>query len=214
MSTSTVRFGIGFVVVVAAFGAVQTPMVANSLLLFVAAGVIPGTGLVLSPNAVFACVGAVTTGALLLLFQGNIRRAFARPIAVAPTEMPLPEAPAVEKAATIRRRPLPVAVEPLVARYAQKMMVQAAQIIRYLRKCGQRVAHFLWRVCKVGLAHGRRAWFFTTPAVDRWASALKVRIQKYPNATAVHDVWRESVRPFGRWLAAVRRAFASRPDVK
>jgi hypothetical protein len=56
----------------------QTYTVANSLFVFAAAGVIPGTNIALNPNQVLVCLASVLGASILLIFSTNIYRGLRR----------------------------------------------------------------------------------------------------------------------------------------
>ncbi|HSX34804.1 MAG TPA: hypothetical protein VLF62_04130 [Candidatus Saccharimonadales bacterium] len=59
----------------------QTYTVTNSLFVFAAAGVIPGTNIALNPNQVLVCLASLLAASVLLIFGTNIYRALRRLVA-------------------------------------------------------------------------------------------------------------------------------------
>jgi len=78
MNAVGIKIGLGFVVVVILFGVAQT-QVLNALMLFAAAGVIPGTDIALSPEATFYMLAGWAMLGMALLFRSHILRLRARP---------------------------------------------------------------------------------------------------------------------------------------
>ena len=63
------KAGLGFVVLLAFLGAVETRSVVDPLLLFVTVGLIPGTNLVISPDVVLLTVAAVLMAMTVIWFR-------------------------------------------------------------------------------------------------------------------------------------------------
>jgi hypothetical protein len=78
MSAVSMKIGLGFVAVIVLFGVAQA-QVLNALLVFAAAGIIPGTDIVLSPETTFYMLAGWALLGAALLFRSHILRLRARP---------------------------------------------------------------------------------------------------------------------------------------
>jgi len=69
MNVAAAKIGVGFSLVLGILGLVQTRAFSNGLLGFVAAGIIPGTNIKLSPDIMMAVSAATLLAMLIVLFR-------------------------------------------------------------------------------------------------------------------------------------------------
>lgn len=74
MRATTIKRLLGVIAIVFLFGLMQTQSVIDALLLFAAAGVVPGTSFVLSPLTTMVLAGATLVAGLLMLVRRQIGR--------------------------------------------------------------------------------------------------------------------------------------------
>src|SRR5262249_31739679 len=75
MNTRSLKIGLGILLVIAGIAVLQSPPMTNALLELAAAGVVPGTNVVLSPNITLGLLGACLAAAGILFFRKRFVRA-------------------------------------------------------------------------------------------------------------------------------------------
>jgi hypothetical protein len=115
MRARYIKLTIWVIALVVVWNLGQTYTVTNALFMFAAAGVVPGTDVALSPDAVMAVLAAVLSLALMLIFGTNItrglRRLFARADTMQFAEHSLAAAQPVQVVAPLTTRPSMPVVE-------------------------------------------------------------------------------------------------------
>ncbi len=78
MFSAAIKFGLWLLALVGVYSWAKMPGVSNALLLFFTLGVVPGTHIVLSPQATFWWTGSVFIATTLFVFASNIRHGIQR----------------------------------------------------------------------------------------------------------------------------------------
>jgi hypothetical protein len=161
----------------------RSDVVLNSLFLFAAAGVIPGTNVVLQPNEVFWTLGTLLGVAVLLIFATNLRRGiialFRRQTALEQVQQPVmaeaiaPVAVLPAKKIKAKKAPKPKIVvvikpvrRPSKLMMALRVLFGAAKL--HVKQANEATAKHFPRVAR---AIGR-AWYDVRFAVQKAALAL------------------------------------------
>jgi hypothetical protein len=149
----------------------RSDVVMNSLFLFAAAGVIPGTNVVLNPDQVFWVMGSLLGLAVLLIFWTNLRRAMRFMFGRLKTGQEI--APVFFEA-----MPLQVVVKPKAAKSKPVIFVKLpkkpSRLGLALRALGRGVSAAFARVAAKLRRHFPRAVVLTTRGLVRVQRALAV----------------------------------------
>lgn len=179
----------------------QSYTVTNSLFLFAAAGVVPGTNIALGPDEVMLTLASVLTLAVLLIFWANIRRGLVRLFRRVSVAEPVdtPAAQPVMAAAVVTPDATAVVAEEAPAKpvKAKRDAPKPVVVIEPPKRPSKVL--FLLRVAAGVVAMTVRSWF----------AKLRSRLQKYsPKVAAfVQRAYLVAAQTVRRGSAIIRREF-------
>lgn len=200
----SIKIGIGFVLAIGAAQLLQVRAVTDAFLLFVAAGVLPGTGVALSPNTMLWLLVEVVAGVMLLVFRKELV-ALVRPGQAESVPVPVPE-----EIVTSRE---PVAEQPparpsLAARYAVLVSAQVNGLYVRLHAWRARLqqhATALYRWIAPRLANAWQWLLGQLSRLDRWATCqidlATAWINQHEDLAAMLAFAKESARVLLSWTA-------------
>jgi hypothetical protein len=212
-------FSIAAVVAILLF--VQTSTALNALLLFAAAGIVPGTHITLTPDGTLWVLGSLMALSFLLIFSGNILRGLRalwrhKPAQDTPQVVkehqpaPSPIAAVVSKietpkpvvVITIPRQPgrLAKAVRALAAGSTYILTVVAEQAPIIWRELLSRSQYAFGVMC-LYIAHG---WRWLRPRLVQAKHAITAKLNQHQDISFVITFLRSCSKVLGSWYADIR----------
>ncbi len=205
MSIATLKVGVGFVVVAAAAVALQTSAVWNALLLFAAAGIVPGTDIVLSPNTTMIILGVALFGVAALLFWKNIKQFF---VGASRQAGSTPE----EAVGSLAEQAVEVApVAPTKRRVRLFVAAATHRLRRALQRTRQVVVQHAVAAKPIALRQAQallwqsgRAWILAKSAAARLRTWVGGLMSQHEDMTIARDFLKHTAKTAYSWTAKAR----------
>lgn len=231
----SLRIGFGILAIIAAIELLQTQAVLSAILLFGAAGIVPGTDIVLSPEATMWSLGGVLVASILLIFHKEIIVACmpAAPVEleeqfIAPTVMAEPEVkPITHRPAIGARvfaslrfltRALPARRKPDLSHHRVLLLKTYALTIVRLRSFWAELQPVMRGALAQSRIVARRSWIGSQRTTrfcltklsdfDRWATA---KIQQRDDLAEIQKWLRTATKVLVDWVIQVRQFLANFP---
>jgi hypothetical protein len=220
MTAVGIKIGLGVVSIIALFEVLQTQAVVNAVLLFGAAGVVPGTDIVLSPEATLWAMAGVLLASCVLIFHRELIDVLMRPRLAEPETGPAePVVVAAVQDAPARPRwqlRLPAVSLRPAAIAGRQIAISIYRGAKWLVPLFAAAGRHIQQVAGTAYRHTQYAWRWLRPRmvhVDQWATrklvqseALAACIDLLSQCPRIAVTWWANVRrQAGRYLARLSR---------
>jgi len=192
MSAVAIKVGLGFVTAAILYEVLQAETVLNATMLFVTAGVIPGTDIVLSPDATILTVVVVLLGIVLLWNRKRIMVGLRHPRAEVDPEVPML---AIHMSAFSFPRP----------RRPSRISLAIGDLRSLLRTSRGRATTIVQLSLILRLLIFRKRLAASTRQLDIWILALGEWLERVPSI--LQRVWNERKPAIYARLLKVRASF-------